>query len=72
MILRPCDQYPSEPGVLKTSSRPISAQSNGGVFMGNLNPKTYEESEHSELEEESKVGLILIIGYFVVCSNNLV
>ena len=55
LILRPCDQYPSEPGVLKTSSRPISAQSNGGVFMGNLNPKTYEESEHSEIEEESKV-----------------
>ena len=40
----------------------MSAQSNGGVFMGNLNPKTYEESEHSEIEEESKVG-ILIIGF---------
>jgi hypothetical protein len=50
-ILRPCDQYPSEPGVLK--SRPLSAQSNGGVFMGNLKPKSYESEDISEPEIET-------------------
>jgi hypothetical protein len=55
-ILRPCDQYPSEPGVLKPSSsvssnsRPLSALSNGGVFMGNLRPKS--EVDESEPDEE--------------------
>ena len=64
-ILRPCDQYPSEPGVLKPSSsvssnsRPLSALSNGGVFMGNLRPKS--EVDESEPDEEitnatTKVG----------------
>lgn len=57
VILKPCDQYPSDPGVLKTSSssssRPLSAQSNGGVFMGNLKPKSYEESAESEIDEDT-------------------
>ena len=71
MILKPCDQYPSEPGVLKTSSssssRPLSAQSNGGVFMGNLKPKSYEESAESEIEDDTnKVGQIFAI--FVICN----
>ena len=66
MILRPCDQYPSEPGVLKPSSRPISAQSNGGVFMGNLKPKSYDESVDSEPEEESKVGILIIVFHNLV------
>ena len=69
-ILRPCDQYPSEPGVLKPSSsvassasnnRPLSSLSNGGVFMGNLRPKS--EVDESEPDEEitnatTKVGNI--------------
>ena len=64
-ILRPCDQYPSEPGVLKPSasnasisSRPLSALSNGGVFMGNLKPsKNSEQQIESEPDEDNvKVG----------------
>ena len=52
-ILRPCDQYPSEPGVLR-ANRPLSGVSNlsnGGVFIGNLQEKS--EVDQSEMEVES-------------------
>ena len=40
----------------------MSAQSNGGVFMGNLKPKSYEESAESEIDEDTnKVGQIFAI-----------
>ena len=64
-ILKPSDQYPCEPGVLKSNSnsRPLSALSNGGVFMGNLAPRNEVENEASETEETStatKVGTLFL------------